>query len=304
MAPRMSDDISGGWWFNIPPEERDAAYRKIQDSIHPASDFHKNNPFGNSNLPVPINYGPNFTGRRKRRVVAFDCEMVGVAPNKRSHICELCVVDVLTGEVLIDCVIDPKQNIIDWRTESSNMTATKMRYHRRYASRDGQYLEGFEAAREAFFNFVDQNTILVTHAGDNDLKALGLVHNRIINTQILTKKKVSEIYGRNVNPYSLKQITYELIGRWIQGFDGHECLEDTLATRDTCLRILKRPQDLEAWAEWQVRLLTGEEKRVVRLLFGEEEIIEKPYKQRELWGQPTARERIDKIYRDKEKKEE
>jgi hypothetical protein len=67
-----------------------------------------------------------------------------------------------------------------------------------------------------------------------------------------------------------------------------------LVTRDICLRILRVDNYFEYWAEWQVRLVTGQEKRVVRLPFGEEKIIEKPHKQRGQWGQPTARERIDK----------
>ncbi|CEL06827.1 hypothetical protein ASPCAL09999 [Aspergillus calidoustus] len=101
------------------------------------------------------------------------------------------------------------------------MTATRMRYHKRNAERDGHYLKGFEPAQQAFFSFVDQNTILVTHAAQNDLEAPRLVHNRIVDTQILTTNKVRELYPGAVNPYSLKQITYEIHWAVNSGFDGH-----------------------------------------------------------------------------------
>ncbi|KAL2852692.1 hypothetical protein BJX68DRAFT_265571 [Aspergillus pseudodeflectus] len=43
-----------------------------------------------------------------------------------------------------------------------------------------------EAARKALYKVIDQETILLLHAGHEDLELLGVVHGRVVDVQILT----------------------------------------------------------------------------------------------------------------------
>lgn len=200
----------------------------------------------------------------KRLAVVVDCEMVAVAGGS-SELAQLCAVDLVTAEVLVNSLIQPNGRVIDWRTRHSGMTRDRMAL----AVRNGQALPGWQAARAELWKHVDGDTILVGHALQHDLKALHLIHHRVVDTSILTRLAVGPDCRRS---WSLKALCAELANLVIQdhGRKGHDCLEDTLATREVFLRCILGPEALERWAvqkrmEEQVKALARDMAKSMRV---------------------------------------
>ncbi|KAI1378145.1 ribonuclease H-like protein [Hypoxylon crocopeplum] len=192
-------------------------------------------------LPTPA----RVNGVIKRRAMAIDCEMVGVA-NGRDELARLCAVDIISGEVLIDTLVSPTEVVFDWRSRYSGVTGAKMAL----AKASGEALNGWPAARTQLFRYADADTIFVGHALNNDLKVLHVSHKRVVDSGILVAEAV---FGRgNGIPrrWGLKTLSRDLLGVTIQSSrGGHDCLEDTLASRELVLWCLREREQLAAWAE-------------------------------------------------------
>lgn len=109
--------------------------------------------------------------RNKRAAIAIDCEMVGVRPYRqvhhppqssqstatgaqipskpkqqlfeRSELVQLCAVDVMTGEILINELVQPAGSVVNWRVRYSGVTPAKLRE----AKAKGTTLPHWKAAR-------------------------------------------------------------------------------------------------------------------------------------------------------------
>lgn len=178
----------------------------------------------------------------KRLAVVVDCEMVAVAGGS-SELAQLCAVDLVTAEVLLNSLVQPNGRVTDWRTRYSGITPDRMAL----AVRNGQALHDWPTARMELCKHVDADTVLVGHALQHDLKALHLIHHCVVDTSILTRLAVSPDCRRS---WSLRASCAELANLVVQnhGAKGHDCLEDTLATREILLRCLLQPEALERWA--------------------------------------------------------
>lgn len=212
---------------------------------------------------------PNTSSSRStRRVVAIDCEMVGVGSGvyeggrekERSELAKLCAVDVLTGEVLIDKLVLPRERVIDWRTRFSGVSYPKI-----LAAKDsGRLLRGWQAARAELLRYVHADTILIGHELYNDLHILRLAHGRVIDTAVQTAEAVYGNMERFGRIWGLKDLAKSLLGMVIQAGKkkGHDCVEDALATRELALWCICHPAELQVWA---VRMRTElENQRIER----------------------------------------
>ncbi|KAI0123538.1 ribonuclease H-like domain-containing protein [Xylariales sp. AK1849] len=221
-------------------------------------------------LPQGINAwdlltSPPPSSRKTRRVVALDCEMVGVSNRRpedksdRSELGQLCVVDVLTGEILIDKLVRPAERVVNWRTRYSGISYPAILA----AKKNGRLLHGWRAARAELLGYVDSDTILIGHDITNDLHILRLMHGRFIDTTMQTAEAVYGDVERFPRTWGLKDLANTLLKIQIQvGKRGHDCAEDTLATRELALWCLCYPDELEAWAAcMRIEL---EQKRVER----------------------------------------
>ncbi|ELQ41563.1 hypothetical protein OOU_Y34scaffold00268g5 [Pyricularia oryzae Y34] len=79
--------------------------------------------------------------------------------------------------------------------------------------------------------------------------SLCVAHTRIVDTSLQTAEAVFrgvELFRR---VWALKDLMKELVKVHIQshGRQGHDCVEDTLATRELALWCLQNPRKLEAW---------------------------------------------------------
>ncbi|GLB10750.1 hypothetical protein AtubIFM57258_007160 [Aspergillus tubingensis] len=172
---------------------------------------------------TPDTYNPS-----TRLAVSLDCEMVTDITG-RTQLCQVSLVDVLTGELLLDQPVLPTEPVSDWKTKWSGMTAELMDQH----VAAGRTVDGYEGARARVWDFVDQNTILVGQSLNFDLDVLGIVHDRVVDTYLLMKGK------RRGRSCRLRDIVRDCCGVEIQKGEevqeGHDCAEDCYAAREVAL---------------------------------------------------------------------
>ncbi|PYH43178.1 uncharacterized protein BP01DRAFT_403198, partial [Aspergillus saccharolyticus JOP 1030-1] len=160
----------------------------------------------------------------------------------------LAVVDFLTGEVLINQYVKPSGRVTHWNSRITGITLKDMNA----AVRSGAAFRDWQAAREAVWDYVDSDTVLIGQTLHNDLHALGMVHFRVVDTALLTAEAVFsgwEDSTRYPRLWSLKKLAWAMLGRQIQARSaGHSALEDALATRDVLIHCLENPVELRKWA--------------------------------------------------------
>ncbi|RYO94434.1 hypothetical protein DL766_002782 [Monosporascus sp. MC13-8B] len=125
----------------------------------------------------------------KRRAVALDCEMARVQGGQ-SAVVSICVVEFLTGKVLVNSLVMPRLPITDWRCGVSGVTPAIMSL----AVAHNQALDGWEGARVELYRHIDEDTVLVGQSLKFDLQALRVIHGKIVDTAILTAEAV---FGRD-----------------------------------------------------------------------------------------------------------
>ncbi|CEL09716.1 hypothetical protein ASPCAL12848 [Aspergillus calidoustus] len=197
------------------------------------------------------------------RIVAMDCEMVGMEGHPGGqYTVRICLVDVLTGEVLMDHVILPPAGvrITDWRTQYSGMTQAVIDLYRR----EGRTVQGHQGAIDFMRQILDNRAHFVGHALHNDFNALGITHGNVIDTALLTQQAVTDQMaqakerGRCGSMWSLSKLCKRFLSREIQ-VGHHSCLEDTYAARELLLYFALNGSALQAvttWAREQVNGMT------------------------------------------------
>ncbi|KAJ5998551.1 hypothetical protein N7451_006361 [Penicillium sp. IBT 35674x] len=190
-------------------------------------------------LPIPSRAHP------KRKAIVMDCEMVSLSGG-RLELAFLTALDFLTGDILIDHYVRPREEVINWNTRFSGVTRQAMAE----AMRTGKGLE-WEEARDRLRSFADSDTVLIGHALYNDLNVLRFIHLRIVDSSILTCDAVFPDHpvGKSApRIWGLKTLTRELLGYTIQGSKlGHCALEDTRATRELVMLCLEDPKKVQHW---------------------------------------------------------
>ncbi|KAF1923361.1 ribonuclease H-like protein [Didymella exigua CBS 183.55] len=188
---------------------------------------------------------PHDWNEPKRQVIVLDCEMVGIGlKGTTSELARLSAVDFLTGELLIDALVEPVFQVTDMRTKWSGIKPEAMEA----AMVSGSALKGSTAARTDMFNHMDSQTILVGHSIQYDLAALGIRHGVTVDSATLAEAAVGKEVKRR---WGLKTLCKELLGITIQdnGKNGHDSIEDTLATREVVLWCLNHQKELKAWGD-------------------------------------------------------
>lgn len=127
-----------------------------------------------------------------RAAVAIDCEM-GTAISGDSELIRLTAIDYLTGEVLINNLVQPDQHMLHLNTKFSGVTFLQLNE----AKRKKTSLRGKAGAREALWRFVGPHTALVGHGLNNDLRALKWIHPTVVDSfmvehRIVQAKKKAE----------------------------------------------------------------------------------------------------------------
>lgn len=159
----------------------------------------------------------------QRGVIALDCEM-GISKRGESELIQISAVDFFTGEVLLDSLVYPKVAMKHLNPRFSGVDWKLLNL----ANKKGQCINGREEARRRLFQWVGPETIVITHGGCGDLLALRWIHPLVLDTLAV------ECRRQGPQPVkTLVHLTQVLLHRKIQqSYDGHDCLEDTVACRD------------------------------------------------------------------------
>ncbi|PVU94298.1 hypothetical protein BB561_002670 [Smittium simulii] len=146
---------------------------------------------------------------KKYKLLALDCEMC--ATTMGYELSRLTVVDHF-GTTIIDELVKPLGEVVDLNTRYSGVK-----------SLDNAKCT-FKEIKSKLLELVSSQTILLGHGLENDLRALRLVHGKVIDTA-------------NGLPFrkNLKDLAFSYLGNIIQNStSGHDSLEDSL----TCLYLL------------------------------------------------------------------
>ncbi|KAI8929171.1 ribonuclease H-like domain-containing protein [Entophlyctis helioformis] len=153
-------------------------------------------------------------------VVALDCEMSYTTAGM--EVTRVTITD-WNGNSLLDELCRPDNPVLDLNTAWSGITSLESaRYN----------LAGIRAQMD---KFMSQDTIIIGHGLENDMRTLRIEHRRIIDT-------VHVFPHPNGLPYrfSLKRLAEKVLGVFVQtGTDGHDSLEDAR----TCIHLVQRKMD-------------------------------------------------------------
>lgn len=180
----------------------------------PSSEAHV--PSRNTELPVvdPATNLPLF---------ALDCEMCrtdeGLVLARVSLVNE-------DGKVVLDELVQPPGPVTDYLTRWSGITPDMLQGVT-------TTLADVQARVRAL---LPGDAVLVGHSLENDLKALKLVHPRVIDTALLYPHAAGDTHK-----YGLKALAERYLGRLIQvQGDGHDSVEDAMACLDLVRLKLQR----------------------------------------------------------------
>lgn len=139
------------------------------------------------------------------RALAFDCEMCYTTMGM--EVCRLTATAFPTGELVIDALVRPFGEVLDFNSQFSGVTAEMMTSAVPYTPQpypDPTPTSTFinptgpidksailsiipspEEARAALCAYINPDTVLVGHALNNDLTVLRLCHEKVVDTMVL-----------------------------------------------------------------------------------------------------------------------
>ena len=154
---------------------------------------------------------------RHTKIVALDCEMVGVGDKKLSALAR-CTIVGYNGDVLYDSYINPGRRVTDYRTRWSGIKP----WHLKSAV-------PLEVACSDIKKILNSK-IVVGHDLSNDFHVLGFSHPPCNRRDTAKYKNIRRLAGLTCQP-SLRVLTHRLLGRRIQR-GSHCSLEDARAAMD------------------------------------------------------------------------
>lgn len=167
--------------------------------------------------------------------------MAGVVGNATGEPILICAIDYITGATILNHFVHPAEPITQMRTQCHGVTHAILQD----ARNRGVALAGWEGARAELWRHIDEDTILIGHALDNDLGVLRMIHRRVVDSGILARRAAGK--GPSCGLQTLcSQLPGIEIRKNKKGI--HDCLEDVFATREVVLFCTSRKDEFEAWA--------------------------------------------------------
>ena len=158
----------------------------------------------------------------RKAIVAIDCEMCLTGPGL--ELTRVTVVCPVQG-VILDTLVKPPNEIVNHISDKSGITPALL------ADVTTTLLGDVHKQLSAL---IGPETIVVGHSLDSDLKALQLVHRRIIDSAVIYPHSRGLPYKQ-----SLKSLSSRILGKEIQSQEatvGHDSAEDALTALELVLR--------------------------------------------------------------------
>ena len=159
----------------------------------------------------------SYTSLHHRDVVALDCEMVYTAGGL--EVAKVTLMDE-NYNTLVDTYVKPNNMVIDYNTRYSGITQGDLSLNNLRPPIT------LHQVQMDLLQYIDQKTIIVGHSLESDLKALRIIHTRVVDTAVLYQ------YASR-HKRKLKDLSAVILNRVIQSNpNGHDSLEDARAAMD------------------------------------------------------------------------
>lgn len=210
-------------------------------------------------INTPSNENPlAVEGAGRVSAIAFDCEMAYTVFGM--EVVRLTAVAWPGNQPMIDVLVRPKGTMLDFNSRFSGVRAEL--FEKAYAWKTGMstvprqksedesaerplpIVSSPEVARSILCSYMTPDTVLLGHGLENDLNALRLCHDKVVDTAALYPHPA----GLPIR-YGLKQLAFTHLNRDIQtgGASGHDSLEDAVASGDLVrIRVAKKARELKA----------------------------------------------------------
>lgn len=167
----------------------------------------------------------------KYKVFALDCEMLYTTAGLEVGKVTLVSVE---GKIIYDTYVTPEHPVLDYNTKYSGLTGEIFS--------SGNQKNFFQVQRE-LINIITDDTILIGHGLNNDLRVLKILHEKVIDTSSLFPHERGYPYR-----HSLKNLAKNILKVNIQSTsNGHNSHEDATTAMQLVLKKVCCDFSIKLW---------------------------------------------------------